>query len=126
MMCGRGLKSVGRALLLVLLLSLVSVSAFTQEDVETMTTMELIDEALILLEEQGKRLDEREASLTQRETNLNTIEQSLTRIETVAADFEQYSKSLEDENASLQTWNNILIGTTVTGLVTSMLLLMLR
>ena len=121
-----GSRNAGRALLLVLLLCLVSPLAFTQDDVETMTTTELIDEALILLDERGKRLDEREASLTQRGINLSTIELSLTRIERVASDFEEYSKSLENENESLELWNNILIGTTVASLITTGLVIWLR
>ena len=121
-----GLRNAGRALLLVLLLCLVLPSGFTQEDVETMTTVELIDEALRLLAEQEQRLESREASLEQRENNLNRMETSLLRIEQVSNDFENYSKSLESANDSLELWNNILIGTTVASLITTGLVIWLR
>ena len=121
-----GLRSVGKVLLAVSLLSSVSLLAFGQEDVATMTTVELIDEALRLLDEREKRSEKREASLEQRASNLNTIENSLLRIEQVASDFENYSKSLEDDNASLETWNNILIGTTAIATVIAIAAFTLR
>ncbi|HMA77887.1 MAG TPA: hypothetical protein VKP88_01980 [Candidatus Paceibacterota bacterium] len=72
------------------------------------------------------QLDEQRQTLTRQSTTIQELQTQLTTVDTRLEESEKYFLKLESERNSLQTWNNILIGTTVTGLVTSMLLLMLR
>lgn len=119
MTCGRGLKSIGVSLLLLLALSVPTYS--DAPDPSGMTTEEIVAELTQIISEQETRLNEAESLLTEQETTLRTLRRRLSELSESYTQQKQaidglrsYSQSLEGELQKVRMHRAVLL--TISGI----------
>lgn len=125
---GRGLKTIGAGLLLLLVICSLSFSQDQESNVSSMTTEAIVLELISITERQAARLTEAERLLNEQTQTLMSLRQQLTessesytQLETITNEQSNYSRSLESEVGTLTTQRTWLLwglaGSLIAGLV---------